>query len=125
MQNPPENAPVPARKWPLTLVLGLVSVAILAGVILIFRLTAVPALPSARETRPDALADSSDSCVTCHRNASPGIVHQYGASSMAAAKVTCRDCHEVKAGYPGSAEHEGSNILKIAHLCHLPALPPG
>jgi hypothetical protein len=30
---------------------------------------------------------------------------------MAAAKVTCKDCHEVKAGYPGSSEHEGSNIL--------------
>jgi len=112
MQNPINTATAKVKKWPLTLVLGLVSVSILAGVILIFRLTATPALPSVNEPRPDALANSSDSCVTCHRNSSPGIVHQYGSSTMAAAKVTCRDCHEVKVGYPGSAEHEGSNILK-------------
>jgi hydroxylamine dehydrogenase len=111
MENPLKTAPA-AKKWPLTLVLGLVSLVILAGVILIFRLTAVPALPAAGEILPDALANSSDSCVTCHRNATPGIVHQYGSSKMAVARVTCRDCHEVKAGYPGSEEHEGSNILK-------------
>jgi len=30
---------------------------------------------------------------------------------MAAAEVTCRDCHEVAAGYPGAVEHEGATIL--------------
>ena len=30
---------------------------------------------------------------------------------MAAAEVTCRDCHEVAAGYPGAVEHEGSYVL--------------
>jgi hydroxylamine dehydrogenase len=123
MQTPPETASTVAKKWPLTLVLGLVTIVILGGVLLIFRLTATPALPSNPEARPDALADSSDSCVACHRNATAGIVHQYGSSTMASAKVTCRDCHEVKTGYPGSEEHEGSNILKtpttaICQRCH-------
>jgi len=36
---------------------------------------------SPQPTRPgtiDALATSSDACVTCHRKSSPGIVEQYG-----------------------------------------------
>ncbi len=59
----------------------------------------------------DILANSTDECVTCHRDATPGIVNQFSHSAMAAADVTCRDCHEVKADYPGAVEHEGANIL--------------
>jgi hydroxylamine dehydrogenase len=59
----------------------------------------------------NVLANSSDECVTCHRNATPGIVEQFGHSSMAAADVTCRNCHVVSASYPGASEHEGVYIL--------------
>ncbi len=99
MDSSRESAEIPGKKvWPITLVLGLAVVAVLAGVIFIFRLTSAPAVEMATETKQNALAGSSDSCVTCHEKSSPGIVHQYGSSSMAAAKVTCRDCHEVKEG---------------------------
>jgi hypothetical protein len=42
---------------------------------------------------------------------------------MAAAEVTCRDCHEVKAEYPGSTEHEGTFVLNqptaaMCEKCH-------
>ena len=48
---------------------------------------------SPEPTRPgtiDALATSTDACVTCHRKSSPGIVEQYGHSTMAAAGVHAR-----------------------------------
>ncbi len=61
--------------------------------------------------RVDALAASDDPCVRCHRNATPGIVEQYGVSTMAAANVKCRDCHVVAADYPGAIEHEGTFVL--------------
>jgi len=61
--------------------------------------------------RPDALATSQDECVTCHREESPGIVYQFGHSTMAAAEVSCHDCHEVDKDYPGSVLHEGAFVL--------------
>ncbi len=67
----------------------------------------------------NALAGSNDECVRCHRNATPGIVEQYGVSTMAAANVKCEDCHEVDADYPGAVEHEGTWILAspTPHMC--------
>ena len=64
----------------------------------------------------NALANSSDKCVSCHRNSTPGIVDQYGHSTMAAAKVECADCHEVDAQYPGAIAHEGTYISPHRHL---------
>jgi hypothetical protein len=92
------------------LILGILAVLFVGGmsiVVLAIARSGEPAL-----VRPvDALAGSEDECVVCHRRTSPGIVQQYGRSTMAAAEVGCRECHEVEAGYPGSSEHEGSNIL--------------
>jgi hypothetical protein len=60
----------------------------------------------------DALATSDDECVVCHRRATAGIVKQFGVSSMAAAEVGCRNCHEVGRSYPGAIEHEGTFVLQ-------------
>ena len=60
----------------------------------------------------DALVNSKDDCVTCHRDESPGIVEQYAHSSMASAEVTCRDCHEVPEVYPEAVAHEGVFVLQ-------------
>lgn len=75
------------------------------------------------EARVNVLENSDDACVVCHRNATPGIVEQYGHSDMAAAKVTCRDCHEVAADYPGAEVHEKAYILAqpttaMCQKCH-------
>ena len=93
------------------LILGVVTVVIVLGLVLVIQaVTAVPA--AATETGPvDVLANSNDECVTCHRNATPGIVEQYGHSTMAGAEVGCRDCHEVAANYPDAIEHEGTFVL--------------
>lgn len=49
--------------------------------------------------------------MVCHRDETPGIVQQYSFSTMAAAEVSCRDCHQVSEDYPAAVEHEGSYVL--------------
>ncbi len=63
------------------------------------------------DERVNVLANSTDDCVECHARNTPGIVEQYGHSTMAAADVGCRDCHEVSADYPGAIEHQGTHVL--------------
>jgi hydroxylamine dehydrogenase len=92
------------------LIIGLIAVVVVLGVALII-LVIVHAGQPVNLAAVNVLADSSDECITCHRTATPGIVDQFSHSSMAAASVTCRNCHEVPANYPGAVEHEGSYIL--------------
>lgn len=119
MENPPQPA---LRRIPRVLVIGIVGLLVLVGLILVVRLTAQPVVTNPAE-RPDALANSNDRCVECHRRASPGIVQQYGHSTMAGAKVTCSNCHEVAATYPGAVQHEGTYVLAtpttaMCQKCH-------
>ncbi len=77
----------------------------------------------ARDERINVLANSKDACVTCHKRSTPGIVEQYGHSTMAAAEVRCQDCHEVSAEYPGAVAHEGTFVLAtpttaMCQKCH-------
>jgi hydroxylamine dehydrogenase len=93
------------------LVIGLVVVLVVLGLALVILL--IGRAGTDESGRPvDALAASTDECVTCHRRSTPGIVDQYGHSTMAAAEVACRDCHEVAADYPGAVEHEGTYVLR-------------
>jgi len=94
------------------LIVGLVAVIILLGLVLLaMAIGGSLAGEDQREERADALAASDDECVECHRQTTPGIVQQYGRSTMAAAEVTCRDCHEVEADHAGAVEHEGTFVL--------------
>jgi hydroxylamine dehydrogenase len=104
------------------LIIGLVAVIVVIGLALVVFAIGQPAVPPETE-RVNALANSQDECVTCHRRTTPGIVEQYGVSSMAAAEVTCRNCHEVKADYPNAIEHEGTYVLNqptpaMCQQCH-------
>jgi hydroxylamine dehydrogenase len=100
----------PSSSLPRVLIIGLFGVIVVMGLILVFRITSQPAITQP-EVRPNALAESNDACVECHRNATPGIVEQFGTSTMAAADVICSNCHVVEADYPGAVEHEGDYIL--------------
>jgi len=80
------------------------------GLVMLSINQAVLSQPGADEPL-DALATSQDDCVVCHRDETPGIVEQYTFSTMAAAEVSCRDCHQVPADYPLAIEHEGSIVL--------------
>jgi len=94
-----------------TLVAGVVAVLVVLGLGIIAVAIAQATTSAAAPERVDALADSDDECVTCHRRSSPGIVSQFGHSTMAAAEVACGDCHEVAADYPGAVQHEGTFVL--------------
>jgi len=95
------------------LIIGLTAtivVLVLALVAIAIGRSAVPAATTDAD-EVNVLAESDNECVTCHRNTTPGIVEQYGHSTMAAANVTCQDCHEVDEGYPGAVAHEDTFVL--------------
>lgn len=104
------------------LIVSLVAVIIVVSLVLVI-MAVGGAGNSAESEEVNVLANSDDECVTCHTRTTPGIVEQYGHSTMAAAEVTCRDCHEVEANYPGSVEHEGTWVLNqpttaMCETCH-------
>jgi len=92
------------------LIVGLVGVIVVLGLILLVMALADDQTRGG-DVRTDALASSTNDCVTCHRRTTPGIVEQYGVSTMAAANVACEDCHEVDEDYPGAIAHEGTFVL--------------
>jgi hydroxylamine dehydrogenase len=105
------------------LIIGLLVVLIVPGVALILAAITNANAPAAEGRRENVLVNSTDGCVQCHSNSTPGIVEQYGHSSMAAANVTCSDCHEVTADYPGAIEHQGTFVLNVpttakCQTCH-------
>jgi hypothetical protein len=105
------------------LIIGLVVVILVLGLALVMMTIGQSTSSSAEPEKVNALADSNNECVVCHKQTTPGIVEQYGHSSMAAAEVSCQDCHEVTEGYPGSAEHEGMYVLgspsaAMCEKCH-------
>jgi hydroxylamine dehydrogenase len=97
---------------PRLLVLSLVVVIIVLGLILIIQTIGSSSTPAPVE-RANALDGSRDECVICHSRTTPGIIEQYGHSSMAAAEVSCRNCHQVSVDYPGAIEHEGVYVLNL------------
>jgi hypothetical protein len=93
-------------------IIGLVVVVVVIGLVLIVMAITRSGTTEGIAEDVDVLANSTDECVVCHRKTTPGIVEQYGHSTMAAAEVDCQACHEVKADYPGAVEHEGTYVLQ-------------
>ncbi|MBN2112706.1 MAG: nitrate reductase [Acidimicrobiia bacterium] len=103
-------------------ILGFAGVLMVLGVVLIILATSDRDL-AAEEERENVLAGSDNVCVGCHANTTPGIVDQYGHSTMAAANVSCQDCHEVAADHPGAVAHEDTWVLAdpttaMCERCH-------
>jgi hydroxylamine dehydrogenase len=110
------------KTWRL-LIIGVLVVIGVIGIVLVARAMLPTAAVSEEPGRANALANSNDECVVCHRRTSPGIVEQYGVSTMAGAEVRCVDCHQVPADYPGAIEHEGTYVLgspttAMCQRCH-------
>jgi hypothetical protein len=99
------------KRWKILILSAVVTVAVL-GLGLVVGVLGRSLRREPAQRGVDFLAQSADACVECHRRTTPGIVEQYGRSTMAAAKVGCRDCHAVVAGYPGATAHEGAFILR-------------
>ncbi len=105
------------------LILGIIAVLIVAGLTLVIMAVSQSGEVTSTDESVNVLADSDDECVECHTRNTPGIIEQYGHSTMAAAEVTCRDCHEVDADYPGAIEHEDTYVLHqpttaMCETCH-------
>ncbi len=104
------------------LVIGLVAVIVTLGGALIVMAIGRSGTPITPQ-EVNALANSNNECVVCHRRTTPGIVEQYGHSTMAEANVACQQCHEVNADYPGAIAHEGTYVLgtpttAMCEKCH-------
>jgi hydroxylamine dehydrogenase len=109
-QISPDESKSGWQTWRL-LIIGFAAVIILVGLVFVVATITNASQPQGEEERVNALVNSDDECVVCHSRTTPGIVEQYGVSTMAIAEVACVDCHEVKADYPGSVEHEGVYVL--------------
>jgi hydroxylamine dehydrogenase len=104
------------------LIIGLAAVIVVLGAALIIMAIGRSGTQVPLE-QINVLADSNDPCVVCHRRTTPGIVEQYGHSRMAAANVSCQQCHVVQSNYPSAEEHQGAYILRspttaICQNCH-------
>jgi len=109
--------------FPKALIVGLVVVIIVLGSALIVLAIGRSGTTVAKED-VNVLETSNDECIVCHKRTTPGIIEQYGHSTMAAAEVICSDCHEVSSDYPGAVEHEGSYVLQspttaMCEKCHV------
>jgi len=118
MDKQPESMLKSMRLW----IGGLLVVIVVLGFAVVIQAIAKAGQPSA-VGQINVLENSSDPCVVCHMKATPGIVDQYGHSSMAGAKVNCKDCHVVAANYAGAVEHEGGYVLAspsaaMCEKCH-------
>jgi len=94
--------------------IGLLALVMILGITLLVMAACTSSTPintlddnNNENGRVDWLIDSLDPCVICHRVFTPGIVQQFGYSTMAAAGNTCRDCHEVEADHPEAEAHQG------------------
>jgi hypothetical protein len=106
------------------LIAGLVGAIIFLGLILAALAGGRATLNTELIDEPvNVLANSDDDCVECHSRTTPGIVDQYGQSTMAVADVSCRDCHEVDSDYPSAIEHQDTYVSSrptsaICGECH-------
>lgn len=117
------EGPQDSQRTGRVLIIALVGVTIVLGFALVGLVVGESLAGDGEAEPPDALAASNDECVVCHRRTTPGIVEQYGHSTMAAAEVICSDCHEVESDYPGAEEHEGDYVLAspttaMCERCH-------
>ncbi len=96
------------------LIISVVGIIITLGLLLAILAIARSTSSGGNEASAESvnvLENSDNECVQCHSKTTPGIVDQYGHSTMAAADVTCQDCHEVESDYPGAIAHQGTHVL--------------
>ncbi len=62
---------------------------------------------------PETISKESKECIACHKEQTPAIVEQWGASKHFRANVSCYECHQAKTGEPDAYEHNGVIIATI------------
>ena len=117
MEKP--NNPIRAAR---TLVIEVMAVLLTLSLVLIIQAVTQSGEP-VDSGEVDVLANSTNECILCHRNESPGIVKRFSHSTMAAAEVTCEDCHEVEEGYPRLGCTRRNQRPCISYVCQVCGLP--
>ena len=90
---------------------------VLVGVWMVLAVTTEEAIGGAIPAANDLMAElsqSDDECVVCHADHTPGIVNQYVASDHFGSDVSCADCHESEADYPGATQHPEQEFFVLA-----------
>ena len=108
------------------LISAIVATVVFIGLVIVLAVIFRPAVttnPAEVAERVNVLEGSTNDCVVCHQSSTPGIVQQYGYSTMAAANVSCESCHEVDADAPNAIEHEGTWVVNspspaMCQECH-------
>jgi hypothetical protein len=72
---------------------------------------------------PRELTEQSKQCIACHKEHSPALYQQWGASKHFRANVGCFECHTANKGEPDAFEHYGQTIAilvtpKDCSRCH-------
>jgi hypothetical protein len=79
------------------------------------------ATPAAQEAEAKAkmlkpyehLSKESATCVSCHKEKTPSIVSQWGASKHYGANIGCYECHKAEKGEPDAIRHKDFTISVI------------
>ncbi len=62
---------------------------------------------------PKVMSEKSKDCYDCHKDETPGIYKQWGASKHFGANVGCYECHAAKKGEKDAFKHKGEWISVI------------
>lgn len=65
------------------------------------------------ETAEESVNIEAGKCLTCHKQASPGLYQQWFESAHAVQRVTCVDCHHADKGDPDAFEHYGVLVATL------------
>lgn len=69
--------------------------------------------PTGNQVLAQGIDNSTDECVVCHVDHTPGIVNQFGESDHFSSNVSCSSCHLVDEGYAGSVQHPDSEFYVL------------
>lgn len=91
------------------------------AILAVVMLAAAPSV--AQVFGPAQLSAESKACIACHRDHSPGLYQQWGASKHFRAKVACFECHGASKNDSDAFEHYGQTIAilvtpKDCSRCH-------
>ncbi len=74
---------------------------------------APPAIERAKGFQGRPAPETSDACISCHEEETPGLVAQWRESRHAEKDVGCFDCHQAKEGEPDAFDHKGDTIAVV------------
>jgi hydroxylamine dehydrogenase len=74
---------------------------------------AIAPAASAQVFGPRELSEQSKQCMVCHRDRSPGLYQQWGASKHFRGNIGCFECHAANEGEPDAYTHYGQLIATL------------